>query len=89
MADDTDDRIETITVDSSELTFYECRPQPTDVAITIVNHEGRTLVRIRWNGTVEYDPADLDEAAQVWWDAVATMAPTSCTNCSNEEASRG
>lgn len=45
-------------------------PEPNDVMITVVGHEQRTLAEIRHNGTVTYDPADVDEAAEIFWSAV-------------------
>lgn len=66
--------IESVTIDAADIQFYDLQPKPTDVSLRICNHEGRALVTLRWNGEVEFDPADLTEAAQTWWSAVRRVA---------------
>lgn len=69
------DRIEALSIDNSQLSFYDPKPRGEDVALSICDHEGRAIVRIHWNGKVAYDPADLDEATRIWWDAVGAAFP--------------
>jgi hypothetical protein len=74
VTDDDQQPIEDVTIPAEALRFAVLRPKPTDAALCIRNHEGRTLVTLRWNGAAEYDPADLDEAARLFWSAVSGAA---------------
>lgn len=46
-------------------------PDPTDVMISIRGHGDCVLAEIRYNGTVTFDPTDVDDAAAIFWNAVA------------------
>ena len=61
--------------------------QPSRIANTslipavAVQAGGRVVVRLYPDGRVEYDPADLEEGARVFWEAVTRQAAAHEVEC--------
>ena len=55
--------------------------EPGPLVLAVGDGIGRTLVRLKvvdGRMTAAYDPADLDEAARIFWDSMARYFNTKC-----------